>query len=71
MFERFSSLFTADVGVPQGGVWHDTALEAVAGYAELMGRFAGCSFDGGSYRFIQPSAGLSGRNLQLLRSPSC
>lgn len=69
MFERFSSLFTADVGVPQGGVWHDTALEAVAGYAELMGRFAGCSFDGGLYRLHSAVSGPIGQELAAAAFP--
>jgi hypothetical protein len=69
MFERFSSLFTADAEVRQVGGWHDAALEAVAGYSELMGRFAGCSFDGGVYRLHSAISGPVGQELAAAAFP--
>jgi hypothetical protein len=51
MLKRFAASFQL---LPGGQVparsWRDERLLAIAGYTELAGRFAGCSFENGLYR---------------------
>lgn len=68
MFERFSSALQADPGAP-AGMWRDAALVRVVGYEELMGRFAGRSFDRGLYRLHSALTGPVGQVLAVAAFP--
>jgi Domain of unknown function (DUF1851) len=51
MFERFTASFSLlPAGQVPGLMWADDRLMTAAGYPELAGRFAGCSFQNGLYR---------------------
>lgn len=68
MFERFSSVFRVDPGAA-GSAWRDAALARVSGYEELMGRFAGRSFDRGLYRLHSALTGPVGQVLAVAAFP--
>jgi hypothetical protein len=61
MFERFAASFRPlPAGQVAGPLWRDDRLLAVAGYPELAGRFAGCSFENGIYRLHDAVTGPRG-----------
>lgn len=61
MFERFAASFRLlPAGQAPGSLWADGRLLAVAGYRELAGRFAGCSFENGIYRLHDEGSGPRG-----------
>lgn len=58
MFERFAASFRlVPAGQVAGQPWDDERLLTVVGYAELAGRFAGCSFENGLYRIHDADTG--------------
>lgn len=62
MFERFIDKFRLlPSGQVPGPLWRDGRLLASTGYAELAGRFAGCSFENGIYRLHDAETGPRGR----------
>jgi Domain of unknown function (DUF1851) len=61
MFERFAASFRLmPAGQVPGVLWADDRLLAAAGYRELAGRFAGCSFNDGIYRLHDEGTGPRG-----------
>jgi Domain of unknown function (DUF1851) len=58
MFERFAASFALlPAGQVPGPSWRDERLLTIAGYPELAGRFAGCSFENGIYRLHDAGTG--------------
>lgn len=57
VFERFLSLFARENVPENGGFWNDPDLMLVRGYPELLGQFAGMSFNGGEYRLHSVTTG--------------
>jgi hypothetical protein len=58
MFERFAASFRLlPAGQCPGPLWRDDRLLPIAGYPELAGRFAGCSFENGIYRLHDARTG--------------
>jgi T6SS immunity protein Tdi1, C-terminal len=61
MFDRFVVSFRfLPAGQVPGLLWADDRLLAVAGYRELAGTFAGCSFENGIYRLHDEGTGPRG-----------
>jgi hypothetical protein len=63
--DDFVGAFSADPGTVGGARWSEPRLDAARGYIEFSGRFAGCSFDQGLYRFHDSESGP--RSATLLR----
>lgn len=62
MLERFVARFRLlPAGQVPGVLWANDRLLAVAGYRELAGRFAGCSFENGIYRLHDEGTGPRGK----------
>jgi hypothetical protein len=58
VFESFASSFALlPVDQAPGSPWLDSRLASVAGYSELAGRFAGCTFENGLYRLHDAGTG--------------
>jgi type VI secretion system (T6SS) immunity protein Tdi1 len=58
VFEGFVSAFRLLPGdQASGSPWRDPRLLAVAGYSELVGPFAGCTFENGLYRLHDEVSG--------------
>jgi hypothetical protein len=63
MLDRFAASFRLEPpGQVAGSPWTDQRLLAVAGYRELAGRFAGCSFENGLYRLHDQVSGPRGES---------
>jgi hypothetical protein len=61
VFEHFAISFRLlPAGQAPGSLWADDRLLAVAGYPELAGRYAGCSFENGIYRLHDAGTGPRG-----------
>jgi hypothetical protein len=62
MFDRFVASFQIEPpGQKAGTLWADDWLLGIAGYLELAGRFARCSFGNGLYRIHDAVTGPAGR----------
>jgi hypothetical protein len=58
MFEQFTTRFAVlPADQAAGAPWRDSRLAAAAGYSELAGRFAGCTFENGLYRLHDATTG--------------
>lgn len=58
MFKRFAASFRLlPAGQIPGPMWRDDRLLASAGYPELAGGFAGCTFENGIYRLHDAGTG--------------
>jgi Domain of unknown function (DUF1851) len=58
LLERFLGTYAlSPEGQVPGPVWEDGRLMRLAGYGELAGRFAGCSFNDGMYRLLDAHSG--------------
>jgi Domain of unknown function (DUF1851) len=58
MFDRFAASFRLHApGQKAGSPWADERLLGVAGYMQLAGGFAGCSFENGIYRLHDEATG--------------
>lgn len=68
MFETFLASLMLDPGPAEDG-WHDQELDRVAGYLDLIGRFAGRSFEGGLYRLHSSVSGPLGQRLLAASFP--
>lgn len=57
-FQRFPGTYRPlPEGQQPGAVWTERRLLAAEGYAELAGRFAGCTFENGLYRLHDATTG--------------